>query len=158
MSDTIGKELREALRHAAGQDGVTVGVEGDDVHAAVDAEAIERYGVGVRGLSVRPTAPIGDVGEAAERIARDVDVIDPLRVLEYDAPEGEAILRTAEPEATEEGVTYWEATVRPDGTSVHRYHKAHAEPERQPVVEPLTHRQVGDLADQIGDALKGSQG
>lgn len=155
MSTTIGKELRAKLRDAAGRENTTVDANKDGVSVSVDAEACDKYAIGVRGVRVRPSEAVTDVGDAAERIARNVDVIDPLRVVEYDAPQQEAILRSTEPETDEGGITYWEATVKPDETSVERYHKDHRQPDRQRVVEPLTHRDLGELADQIADALNG---
>lgn len=155
MSSNIGKALRDTLKKSAGGDQMTVGVSGDEASVSVDVEGCDRYAAGVRGLRVRPAQPLSDVGEAAERIARQVDAIDRLKVVEYEAPQQEAILRSAEPEADEEGVTYWEATVKPDETAVQRYHKSHDEPDRQPIVEPATHREVGDLAHQLVDAITG---
>ncbi len=155
MSVNIGKELRTKLRDAAGKEHTSVGVAGDGVSVSVDVEHCERYAVGVRGLRVTPAEPIADVGETAERIAQHVDAVERLRVVEFDAPEGQAILRSAEPEADEAGVTYWEATVKPDETTLHRFHKAHLQPDREVVVEPITHQEVGELADQIVDALAG---
>ena len=155
MSANIGKELRAKLRDAAGSEHTSVGVAGDKAGVSVDVEHCERYAAGVRGLRVTPAEPIPDVGEAAERIAQHVDAIEPLRVVEVDAREGQAILRSADPEADEAGVTYWEATVKPDETTLHRFHKAHIQPDREVVVEPITHQEVGEIADQIVDALSG---
>jgi hypothetical protein len=155
MSTTIGEQLRTRLRDAIGQDHTTIGADVDGTRIAVDAEHCERYATGVRGVSVRPAAPLVDVGGAAERIAHDVDAVDQLAVVEYDANEQQAILRSAEPQADEEGVTYWEASVKPDEATFHRYHKAHAVPDREQVAEPITHRDLGKLADQIVDALNG---
>ncbi len=156
MSSTIGKDIRQKLRDAAGSSGVGVETAGEGVVVSVDVDGCDRYAAGIRGLRVNPAEPLNDVGGVAERIADRVDVIDRLKVIEYDAPQGEAILRSAEPEADEAGVTYWEATVKPDETAVHRYHKAHAEPDRQVIVEPAMHREIGELADQIVDAINGA--
>jgi hypothetical protein len=122
---------------------------------SVDAAGCDRYAVGVRGVTVRPAQPVSDVGGAAERMAEQVDAFDRLRVVEYDAPEQQAILRSAEPERDEGGVTYWEASVKPDGTSMQRYHKAHHEPDRRLVAEPVTHRDIGRLVDQVVGAVAG---
>ena len=151
MTRTIGKQLRDVVRDAA--DHSSVVASDDDVHVTVDIEHAERYGVGVRGISVRPTGGVADVGEAAERIARDVDAVDDLRVVEYDRDEGEAILRSVEPQRDADGVDYWEATVNPTETTVQRYRKTHDEPERAVVVEPFSYRALGDLADQLAEAL-----
>lgn len=156
MSTTIGKELRTKLRDAAGRENTTVDASKDGVSVSVDAEACDKYATGVRGVRVRPAEAVTDVGDAAERIAEHVDAIDRLRVVEYDAPQQEAILRSAEPETDEGGITYWEATVKPDETSVQRYHKDHGRPDREAVVEPLTHRNLGELADQIVEAMDGN--
>lgn len=157
MTRSIGDELRAKLRDAIGSDHTTVDVESEGVSAVLDLEHCERYAVGVRGLEVTPAEPGTDIHQTAERIARGVDVIEPLRVVEVDTGEAQAILRSAEPEADEEGVTYWEATVRPRGTAINRYHKSHDEPDRQIVVEPLSHREAGKLVDQVADALRGGQ-
>jgi hypothetical protein len=154
MSTSIGDELKARLRDAVGSDNTTVGVEGDDISATIDVEHCERYAVGVRGIDVTSTSPSKDIRETAEGIARKVDVIEPLRVVEVDTREGQAILRSAEPEADEEGVTYWEATVKPRGTAINRYHKSHGEPDREIVVEPLSHREAGKLVDQVADAIR----
>jgi hypothetical protein len=111
--------------------------------------------VGVRGIKVTPATPGDDIRKTAERVAHGVDVIEPLHVVEVDPHEGQAILRSAEPEADTEGVTYWEASVKPRGTTLNRYHKAHGEPDRQVVVEPLSHREIGKLVDQVADAICG---
>ena len=157
MDARIGKQLRERLRDAHGAENTSIGVTDDRGAVSVDVERCERYAVGVRGVRVAPAAPIADVGGAAERIVEQVDVIEPLRVVEFDAPEGQAILRSAEPETDEAGVTYWEATVKPDETTLHRFHKSHGDPDRQIVVEPLTHNEVGELANQLVDALGGAE-
>ena len=155
MSTSVGDELRARLRDAVGGENTTVGAEAGGVSVAVDVEHCERYAVGVRGIEVAPARPCDDIRETAERVARGVDVIDPLHVVEVDAREGQAILRSAEPETDEQGVTYWEATVKPRGTAINRYHKSHAEPDREIVVEPLSHREAGRLVDQVADALRG---
>ena len=155
MSKTIGDQLRGRLRDAIGQEHTTIGASGDAGSVSVDVERCERYAVGVRDLQVRPADPVTDVGGAAERIVDQVDTIEPLKVVEFDAREQQAILRSAEPEADEGGVTYWEAAVRPDETTLHRFHKAHDAPDREVVVEPMTHGDIGKLADQIVDAVTG---
>jgi len=157
MSTTIGKQLRARLRDAIGQEQTSIDANHEAGSVSVDIERCERYAIGVRGISVRPAEADSDIGGIAERISDKVDVIDPLRVVEIETEEQQAILRSAEPEADEEGVTYWEATVTPDETTLHRYHKTHAEPDRTVVVEPLTHGAIGELADQIMDALTGDK-
>jgi hypothetical protein len=148
---TAGKQIRDAVRGAA--DGTSASVTGDDATVTVDVEHAERYAVGVRGLRVEPRQPLANVGDAADRIARDVDAVDEMRVVEYDIAEQQAILRSAQPQSDDESVAYWEATVKPTETTLHRYHKSHDEPERALVVEPLSYGELGQLTDQLVDAL-----
>ncbi|CAA9256806.1 MAG: hypothetical protein AVDCRST_MAG93-2009 [uncultured Chloroflexia bacterium] len=156
MGNTIGKQLRDQARGAT--DDTSISVSDDDATVSVDVEHAERYAVGVRGLRIEPAHPVRDVGEAADRIARQVDAVDELRVVEYDQSEQQAILRSAQPQSDEEGVDYWEATVKPTETTLQHYHKAHSEPERAAVVEPLSYGTLGQLADQIVDAVAHDKG
>lgn len=155
MSSAIAKEVTDRLRQHIGQGEGTIQVDSDGVGISVDVEQSERYAVGVRGIQVTPAAPITDVRDAADRVAQHVDALDdPLTVVEYDSRSDRAIVRSATPEADEVGVTYWEADVQADGTSLHRYHKAHAAPDREIVTEPLPHGTAGRVAEQLGDAVK----
>ena len=156
MDNTIGKQLRDQARGAA--DDTSISVSHNDATVSVDVEHAERYAIGVRGLRVQPAHSVADVGEAADRIVRHVDAVDELRVVEYDQGEQQAILRSAQPQSDEEGVGYWEASVKPTETTLQHYHKAHSEPERATVVEPLSYGTLGQLADQIVDALAHDRG
>lgn len=155
MSQSIAHELTDRLRQHTGQGGGVVTAHGDGVSVSVDVEQSERYAVGVRGITVKPTQPVADVRDAADRIVERVQELDgPLTVVEHDAGAGQAIVRSAEPEHDEAGVTYWEADVRADETTLHRYRKDHAAPEREVVTEPLPHKIAGRVAEQLADAVK----
>ena len=155
MSVTVAKQLADGLKHHIGQGPGTVSVDGDGVSVAVDVEQCERYAVGVRGIVVRPDQPASDVRDVAERIVRDVTELDgPLAVVEYDARQGRAIVRSAQPETDDAGVTYWEGDVRADEASLQRYRKDHSAPEREAVAEPLMHNIVGRVAEQLADATR----
>ena len=155
MSDTLAKQLTDRLRQQQGQGAGTVGVSGDGVSVNVDVEQSERYAVGVRGIEVRPQQPSADVDGVAERVVQGVSALgDPLAVVECDRPGGQAIVRSAQPEADTEGVTYWEADVRGDGIALHRYRKDHAQPEREIMTEPLPHSTIGKIAEQLADAIQ----
>jgi hypothetical protein len=154
MSSTINKEIADRLRQQSGQGAGVVEVDAGGATVSVDVESSERYAVGVRGIAVRPTQPTGDVRETAERIVGGVDALDgPLGIVEYDANAGRAIARSTEPDADEGGVSYWEADVRADETSLRRYRKDHSEPDREAVAEPLMHNVVGRVAEQLADAV-----
>lgn len=151
---SIAKDLTDQLRQHQGRGAGSVGVENDAVSVSVDVEQSERYAVGVQGIRVTPKAPVANVRDAADRIVQGVQALDdPLTVVEYDTSAERAIVRSAEPESDEAGVTYWEADVRADETSLQRYHKAHDTPDREVVTEPLPHAVAGRIADQLADAV-----
>lgn len=155
MSDTIAKNVTERLRQHIARGAGTISADGDGVTVNVDVEQSERYAAGVRGIQVTPSQPNSDVHGTAERIVAGVGALgDPLTIVEYDTRGGQAIVRSAEPEADEEGVTYWEADVRSDGTALHRYRKEHSQPDRELVTEPLPHNTVGKIAEQLADAVR----
>lgn len=154
MSDTISKDLTDKLRQHIGKGAGVINASGDHGAVSVDVEQSERYAVGIRGISVQPNQPVGDVRKAAERIVSDVDALgEPMQVVELDAGAGQAIIRSAKPDADEAGVTYWEADVQRDQTSLHRYRKEHAAPDREIVTEPVPHAVAGKIAEQIADAI-----
>ncbi len=154
MATTLHKKLAEQLRKAQGQGEVSVEAQGDGVTVVVDMDHCDRSSGGIRQITVKPDVPLPNVGRTAEQIADHIGVIDPLRVVEVEGGEGRAILRTAEPESDEGGVTYWEATVTPDATTLQRFHKEHSEPDRTVVDEPLLHRELGSLVDELAEALE----
>jgi hypothetical protein len=153
MSD-VAEYISDTLRRQAGHDPGTVSTQHDGVSIEVEVDAAERYASGVRGITVRPDRSSGSVRDVAERIVDQVDALDPLAIVECDDEQGRAIVRSAEPEQSTEGVTYWEADVQPDATSLHRYHKSHATPEREQIAEPLLHPTVGRVAEQLADAVR----
>lgn len=159
MSNSIAQRLTDALRQRVGQGSDRVRVDGDDVVVHVDVEASERYAVGIRGVEVSPTQPVPDVRDAAERIVHGVTALnDPFQIVEVESREGRAVVRSAEPESDESGVSYWEADVRADGASLRRYRKDHAAPDREVVAEPLPHAVAGKVTEQIVEALTNDQG
>lgn len=156
MSSSIAKNITDGLQRHIHQGAGTIEAAGDGASVSVDVEQSERYAVGVRGISVRPQQPIDDVRGAADRIVNGVsDLGEPLAVVEAD--DDRSIVRSAEPDQDEGGVTYWEADVRSDETSLHRYRKQHDAIEREIVTEPLPHRAVGRIAEQLADSMNNDQ-
>lgn len=155
-SNSIAKDVADRLRQHTGRGEGIVTVDGGDVAVSIDVEQSERYAVGVRGIHVKPQQS-GDVRDTADRIVERVQSLDePLTVVECDSKNGRAIVRSAEPEADAAGVTYWEADVQRDETSLRRYHKQHGVPEREIVTEPLKHNTAGRVAEQLADAVRGT--
>jgi hypothetical protein len=154
----VAEYIGDTLRRQAGQAPSVISTERDGVSVEVDVEASERYASGVRGVTVRPShshpEATRSVRDVAERIVERVDALEPLAIVECDDRQGRAIVRSAEPEQSTDGVRYWEADVQPDGTSLHRYHKQHDQPDREQIAEPLLHPTIGRVAEQLADAVK----
>jgi hypothetical protein len=157
-TNTIAKQVADRLRQHIDRGEGVVSVDAGDVTVSVDVEQSERYAVGVRGIHVKPLQPGGNIRDTADRIVEQVQSLDePLTVIECDSAAGRAIVRSAEPEADERGVTYWEADVQADGTSLHRYHKDHTATDREVVTEPMKHGTAGRVAEQLADAVRSAQ-
>ncbi len=158
MSASIAQRLTDELRRRVGQGADRVEVAGDGVTVQVDIEASERYAAGIRGFEVAPVAPIVDVREAAERVVERVRALDePLQLVEHDAREERAIVRSSSPDRDDAGVSYWEADVRADGASLRRYRKDHAAYDREVITEPLPHAVAGTIAEQLAEAMSNEQ-
>jgi hypothetical protein len=158
ISTSIAQRLTDELRRRAGQGADRVEVVGDGVTVQVDIEASERYAVGVRGFAVAPPAPIVDVRETAEHVVERVRALDePLQLVEHDAREGRAVVRSASPERDAAGVSYWEADIRVDGASLRRYRKDHTAYDRELITEPLPHAVAGNIAEQLVEAIRSEQ-
>ncbi len=151
---SIAQKVTERLRGQIGRGGDSITVDGDRASINVDIEGSERYASGVRGITVRPHHPVTNVGDAADRVVEHVqDLGEALAVIECEEGEGRAIVRSMTPEQDETGVTYWEADIQPEQTSLHRYCKEHDAPERRIVSEPLLHSTIGRVAEQLADAV-----
>lgn len=156
MANSIAGDITEQLRRRTGQGAGAVDAAADGVSVSVDVEDSERYAVGVRGISVRPDRPIDDVRRAAEDVAAGMPSLgEPLAVVEVDPRSGRAVVRSAAPETDEAGVTYWEADVRSDETTLRRYRKQHDEPERETITEPMPHAVAGKVGGELADAIDG---
>jgi len=158
MANSIAGDIAKQLRRRAGQGPGTVDAAAGGVSVSVDVEDSERYAAGVRGISARPDRPVEDVRRAAEDVAAGVPSLgEPLTVVEVDEGSGRAVVRSASPDADEGGVTYWEADVRADETTLRRYRKEHGEPERESITEPLPHTTASKVAGELADAVAGTR-
>lgn len=81
---------------------------------------------------------------------------EPLAIVERDADEQAAILRSHPPQRDEGAICYWELTLamaeRP-ALTLARYQWAPGLPEREPVPYPAAFSQLGRLADSLAAAL-----
>ncbi len=158
MASSIAGDVTEQLRRRAGQGQGSVDAAAGGVSVSVDVEDSERYAAGVRGISARPERPVEDIRRAAEDVAAGVPSLgEPLSVVEVDSGSGRAVVRSSSPDADDAGVTYWEADVRADETTLRRYRKEHAEPEREAITEPMPHATAGKIAGELAEAVGGGK-
>ncbi len=114
-----------------------------------DLADIERHAVSIERVALDFAAPQA-VAPAAQRIAREVQALEPLHVLEAEADL--AVLRTAAPATDDAGVGYWEAQVTSSGVTLEHFHKAHAAPDRVAQPAPVWQRTLGELIEQLAAA------
>jgi len=128
---------------------------------------LDRFSVSLRRISVAggpaPAAePSPDARDArldalaGAVIGRLSYLEEPLAVVEADAREGQAQLRSSPPLRDEGVVSYWEATVsvgQEAAISLARYHWAPEMVEREPLPYPVAAPQLGRLADSLAAAL-----
>lgn len=117
--------------------------------AAVTADCADLVGCRIWELALRRSTPLTDDLKArAEHVAERVTgLLEPLRLVEVDAPRGVALLRSEQPGHWGEGLYYYEALIQADGTtSVRRYQAPHeGEPRRHQLAFALTHEALAKL-------------
>jgi hypothetical protein len=118
--------------------------------ASLQAGPIEALGCRLWELTVKPSQPAThvDLTARAEQVAgRVTGLLEPLRVVEVDANQGLAQLRSDQPGHWENGQFYYEILLHTDGTSqVRRYQAPEKDqPRRQQVAFTLTHEALAKL-------------
>jgi hypothetical protein len=134
----------------------TLQITADGWSAAIIAECVDVVGSRLWELSLRPTpvATAVDLQTRAEQIcARATGLLEPLRVVEVDAPNNTALLRSERPGQVGDERFYYELLLSGDGGSVLRRYQAPQEnqPRRQQVPFTLTHEALGKL---VGDLTR----
>jgi hypothetical protein len=118
----------------------------------VDAECADTVGCRVWEVSLsRPVPLTDDVQERAGRVAQRVTgLLEPLKLLELDAAKGTALLRSATPKSTADGLAYYEILLKAGGSAnVRRYESERAGGKRKQVGYTLTHEALAKLADDL---------
>lgn len=108
---------------------------------ALDVETLEQLGGALWELTVEPeTAPTRPLLDHTRALAaRLTGLLEPVALLECDAPRGVALLRSAQPLRQEQNVLYYELLVRADGhATLRRYTAAARATTRQQVPFVLT--------------------
>ena len=118
--------------------------------ATVRADVVETVGCRLREVSVARLAPLANpapLADRAERLAsRVTGLLEPLRVVEVDAQQDVAQLRSDSPAVKGEGLAYYEVTLHGHGAAqVSRYEATHHGGKRRQVPFTLTHEALGKL-------------
>ncbi len=134
----------------------TLEITGDGWNAAITADCVDIVGCRLWELSLRRSAegPAVDVKTRAEQIcARVTGLLEPLRVVEVDAPNNTALLRSERPGQIGDERFYYELLLNGDGGStLSRYQTPQeGQPRRQQVAFTLTHEALGKL---VGDLTR----
>src|SRR5262245_52819730 len=117
--------------------------------AALEADAVDGVGGRLRELVLTRSAPPAEgLQERAARAAATVTgLLEPLALVEVDAPRGVAQLRSAAPQRRGGMLSYYELTLEADGTTrLRRYSLAQAPgARREAVAFALTHEALAKL-------------
>jgi hypothetical protein len=129
------------------EDGWTVAVTAD----CADVVGCQLWELSLRRAAATPTV---DLAARAEQISQRVTgLLEPLRLVEVDAPRNVALLRSEQPGQLGEDRFYYEVLLHGDGGSeVRRYQTPQAgEPRRRQVAFTLTHEALAKL---VGDLIQ----
>jgi hypothetical protein len=117
------------------------------------ADAVDGVGCRVWELALRPgTAPAADLSSRAQAVAARVrGLLEPLHVVEVDAPRQVALIRSDMPTQRNDALYYTELLLQADGASLVRRYQAPrpGEPRRQQIPFALTHEALGKLVSDL---------
>lgn len=155
-----GPKAVEAILLDGESQGYIVGVSNGDDGASVSITVrdFDRYSLNLRRLEVTQPGPaaLDLAGYAAQVAERLTYLEEPLALIEIDAAQDAAILRSEPPHQTGEEITYWEAVVHTapqPHVSLARYRWSPPQPQREVCHQPLTFGTVGRLAADIALSL-----
>ena len=128
----------------------TLDVADSDWSIAVTADCVDVVGCRLWEVTLRRTseAPPADLKSRAEQIcARVTGLLEPLCLVEVDAPRHVALLRSEQPGQLDNERFYYEVLLEGEGGRVvRRYQTPHVgEPRRQQVAFTLTHEALAKL-------------
>jgi hypothetical protein len=118
--------------------------------ASVQAETVESVGCRLREVSVARLAPLENPAPLQDRArqvaSRVTGLLEPLRLIEVDAQQDVAQLRSDSPAAKDEALAYYEVTLHGHGGAhVGRYEAGRGDGKRRAVPFTLTHEALGKL-------------
>ena len=160
------KQVDTVILNSAPPQGYIIGVpaEAQEPSAAITLEAYDRYSVTLRQLEVSyGNSPMDEnkdedyLRQCAEQVARRLTYLEePLALLELNAADNWAQLRSDPPHQENEILTYWEVLIwtepRPQARLT-RYRWAPGSSEREPVAYPATFSTLGRIANDLALSL-----
>lgn len=137
-------------RPDSNSDRLTVDDAAGGWRATVHADVVETVGVRLREVSVARLAPLASPVPVADRAravaARVTGLLEPLRLVEVDAQQDVAQLRSDTPAVKGENLAYYEVTLHGHGAAqVSRYEATPNQGKRRAVPFTLTHEALGKL-------------
>lgn len=174
LSKALAAELRRLAADAAAAAALPVTAEGARLIElpAADLPALrlelfdlDRFSVNMRRLTVATnTLPPPDAAQRSDRLDALANMLinrlsyleEPLTLVEVDAGDGLAQLRSNPPLREEGQISYWELVISLDPTpalSLARYHWSPELPEREPLPYPAASPQLGRITDTLAGAL-----
>ena len=137
-------EVRSVLTHVAGDWTVSIAADrNDSVGSLVWEMSLTRSAIGVEPIAVVPWA---------ERVvSRVTGLMEPLKIIEVDQQQNEAILRSTDPARKGDIAQYYEVQLSGRGSATVKRYKADtvSGSRREQVSYALTHEGIAKLADDL---------
>jgi hypothetical protein len=148
---TPSEMLLQKLANAPGQTGrqtVTV-TAANGWTVELSAEHVDVVGCKLQELAVKRNAPV-ELKPWSESVAKRVTgLLEPLKLLELEASQGTALLRSETPAKRGETRAYYEVTLRQQGEATLRRYQATMTGKREQIPFTLTHDALGKLVDDL---------
>lgn len=149
LEETLLQKLAD-WRPDKGRQTLTAAGE-DSWRATLTADTCDSVGCRVWELALERDTPVPDLRAWADRAgSRATGLMEPLRLLELDAAQDTALLRSQAPAKRGEALFYYEVTLKGKGTAhVCRYQASHDGRPREQIVFALTHEALAKLAQDL---------
>ena len=130
----------------------TLGAEEAGWSIRVDAECADTVGCRVWEVTLERPTPLTDdlTARAVRLVERVTGLLEPLKLLEVDARQGTALLRSVTPKPLGTALAYYELLLQAGGgANVRRYQVERAGGKRQQIGYTLTHESLAKLANDL---------
>lgn len=148
LDATLLQKLNNWKPTSAGRQALAVNDDGTGWSVVLTADRADEMSCLVWDMTIRRTAgAVSDLGAWAKAAAAQVTgLLEPLRVVEVDAPRSEAQLRSQQPSQRGENRFYYEVLLTGGGQATLRRYQAGESNRREQVAFPLTHEALAKVA------------